>query len=86
MSDIGFQLINLSELNLAQNQIRTVGKLTGYPNIKTLRLNRNPITEIDARAFQDCKSLKDLDISRIELPNYQGDLRFLRFCTELEVS
>ena len=57
--------------------------MVGYPAIQTIILDSNPIYEIKASCFCDCKELRKLSIAKIELPNYTNDLRFLRFCPNL---
>ena len=84
IQETGFQLVSLAELNLSGNQIRTVGKLFGFPYIKDIVLNRNPITSIESIAFSACPELTSLSLNDIKLPNYQGDLKFLRQCQNLE--
>jgi len=61
-----------------------VTKVIGYPKLKKLILDRNPITEIEPAAFRDCSDLESLSINNIQLPNYAGDLKFLRACPNLE--
>lgn len=57
MNDVGFKLINLQELNLGSNKITHVSRLIGYPKIKSVSFDNNPITKIEASAFHDCPDL-----------------------------
>ena len=86
MQEIGFNLISLKELNLRGNKITAVTKLTGYPNVEKVILDRNPLSEIEPTAFKGCTELKSLYLNRIQLPNYTGDLKFLRYSPNLLVS
>lgn len=86
MQEIGFQLICLKELNLRNNKITRVTKLTGYPNIEKVIFDKNPIFEIEPTAFKECTDLKYLHLAKIQLPNYAGDLKFLRYSPNLLVS
>ena len=56
----------------------------GFPRVKEVIIDDNPITNIEGSAFRDCPDLKSLSLNNIKLPNYNGDLRFLRLCTNLE--
>ena len=84
MQDIGFNLVSLKELDLSRNKITAVQKLMGFPKIKKLVLDRNPLASIEHGAFRDCPDLESLSICHIKLPNYTGDLKFLRNCTNLD--
>ena len=77
---MGFLLVNLTDLNLRGNKITRVGRLIGYPKIQALTLDKNPIEEIAPAAFRDCPDLGRLSVAEIQLPNYQGDLKFLNHC------
>lgn len=74
----------MQELNLGSNQIKHFKKLMGFPRLKELNLDYNPITNIEGSALRDCSDLTSLSINHIKLPNYHGDLRFLRQGTKLE--
>lgn len=84
LRETGLMLHNLNELHLEKNQITDLKKLMGFPKLIEITLDHNPIKSIDGSAFSSCPDLKLLSISYIKLPNYQGDLRFLRLCPNLE--
>jgi Leucine-rich repeat (LRR) protein len=65
MQDIGFNLVNLQELNLSSNKIDHVGKIIGYPKLQNLSLDNNPIVAIEPSAFRDCAGLEHLSICSI---------------------
>ena len=69
---------------MKDNKIRHVVKLIGYPQVKVVRLDKNPIEAIEPGTFRDCTALKTLSICHIKLPNYTDDLKFLRACPKLE--
>mmetsp|Transcript_10784 Transcript_10784/g.13517 ORF Transcript_10784/g.13517 Transcript_10784/m.13517 type:complete len:184 (+) Transcript_10784:217-768(+) len=70
VQETGFSLVNVTELNLAGNRITQLTKVFGYPQVKEMNLDRNPITSIDGVAFSACPELKNLSIDQIKLPNY----------------
>lgn len=84
VQETGFQMVSLTELNLSGNKISTLGKLFGFPYLKDIILDRNPITKIESIAFSACPELVNLSLNSIKLPNYHGDLRFLRQCQNLD--
>ena len=69
---------------MRENLIRHVVRLIGYPQIKTIILDKNPIEAIEPGTFRDSQNLKSLSICKIKLPNYTDDLKFLRACPKLE--
>ena len=69
---------------MRENKIRHVVRLIGYPQIKFVTLDRNPIEAIEPATFRDCQALVSLSICNIKLPNYTDDLKFLRACPKLE--
>lgn len=78
LQEVGFQLVNLAELNLSSNKITKVSKMIGYPKVQQIILDNNAIESIEFGAFRDCTRLEKLSLNHIKLPNYQGDLKFLR--------
>ena len=62
MQDVGFQLVNLQELDLRGNKIKNFSKLIGFPKVKTVVLDENPLTSIEVNAFRDCPDLTTLSI------------------------
>ena len=84
VQETGFQMVSLTEVNLSGNKISTLGKLFGFPYVRDVILDRNPITKIESIAFSACPELVNLSMNSIKLPNYHGDLRFLRQCQNLE--
>ena len=69
---------------MRDNKIRHVIRLIGYPQVKVVILDKNPIEAIEPGTFRDSQALKSLSICKIKLPNYTDDLKFLRACPKLE--
>lgn len=77
------QLPALTKLNLAGNDIRSLEKLSGYKNLKSLRLNDNPIKEVPA-SFYNLSQLEELNLDQTKitaLPDSIGRLAKLRALT-----
>lgn len=71
-------MIELRELNLAQNQIKCVEGLHSYPKLEELNLSDNPIVMIFPNAFKSNESMETLILDNIKLKWPKDDLVFLK--------
>ena len=71
-------MIELKEIRLEQNQIKSVEALHNYPNLIELWLSGNPISMIFPDAFNQVKSLHTLMLDDIKLRWPREDLLFLK--------
>lgn len=71
-------MIELKELRLEQNQIKSIEAMHNYPNLVELWLSNNPISMIFPEAFAQVKSLNTLVIDDVKFRWPREDLIFLK--------
>ena len=72
-------LIELRELDLSQNKLRSVEALKNVPNLEELSLNGNPIAMVFPEAFSSLNHIQMLRMNGLRFKNpYDGDLMFLK--------
>lgn len=62
MSDCTDQLLEMKELRLDRNQIKTIEAIHSFPNLEELYLNSNPISMVFPEAFSQFRDLKILQM------------------------
>lgn len=71
-------MIELKELNLSQNRIKTIECIKNVPNLDQLNLNENPISLIFPDAFTQVNELGTLLLDKVAIKNPFQDLEFLK--------
>lgn len=72
-------LVNLVELDLSGNSIKTLVAVKNTPNLNTLILSNNPLSMVFPEALNELSKLRQLYINEVKFKKpIEGDLIFLK--------